>query len=184
MKKKLICIIILNLTLLMMSFKYDYKNEPKYVHLADNIINKTANELKKEKRLHLIGHGGSMMYDVKKLGISFVSIDEITIEEGRKLIQYCAQKLLSNINSNKQIRPYLNTVPFEVKDIDVAISFRERDTEKNYSIDFISMHYGKIIYDISDKEEVLKTIHEETYEEALKIVESEKSNKETKSPSE
>ncbi|HEU64351.1 MAG TPA: hypothetical protein ENH96_03045 [Chlamydiae bacterium] len=164
--------------------KYDYKNEPKYVHLADNIINKTANELKNEKRLHLIGHGGSLMYDVKKLGISFVSIDEITIEEGRKLIQYCAQKFLSNINSNEQIRPYLNTVPFEAKDIDVAISFKERDMGKNHSIDFISMHYGKIVYDISDKEETLKTVHEETYDEALKIVESEKFNKEIKSTSE
>ncbi len=187
MKKKLITILILNFLFFMISCKsfskYGYQNEPKYIHLADGIINKTANEFKTQKHLYLIGHGGSLMYDVKKLSISFVSNEDIDINKGRELIIYCIQTFLSNINSDEQIRPYLNTFPFQAKDIDISISFRESDTEIKHSIDFISMHYGKIFYDISDKEETLKTIHKETYEEALKIVESEKFNKEIKSPS-
>ncbi|NGX64035.1 MAG: hypothetical protein KR126chlam6_01459 [Candidatus Anoxychlamydiales bacterium] len=179
MKIKLMSLIVLKCFCLLTSCKsspiFDYKNEPKYVHLSDEVIKKTANALKSEKGLYMIGHGGELMYDVKKLAISFVCNYEINMKEGRELIVYSVHKFLSNINSNEQIRPYLNEFPFQVKDIDIAISFKVREKIKKDSIDFVSIYYGKVFYDISDKEEVLKTIHEETYEEALKIVESEKS---------
>ncbi len=154
----------------------NYQNEPLYVHLSDEVIIKTAKELKNEKNIYLIGHGGQLMYDVKKLFISFTCDETIAIKEARNLIVYSTQKFLFNINSNEQLRPYLHISPFHVKDIDLAISFDEIAEKNDQTIDFVSIHNGQIIYDVSDEVEVLKTIHKESYEEALKIVGNEKYN--------
>ena len=117
-----------------------------------------------------------MMYNVKKLHIEFISDQSIDIKKGRKLIIYCAQKFLHNINSNKEIRPYLYSSPFGFKDIDIALYFNDKDSLKKNTLNTISMFYGKISYDVSDEVAVLKTIHTESYEEALKIVEKEKND--------
>jgi hypothetical protein len=44
---------------------------PRYVKLAANITEKTAEKLKEKKNLHLIGTGGGMMHDIQMMAMSF-----------------------------------------------------------------------------------------------------------------
>ncbi|NGX49084.1 MAG: hypothetical protein K940chlam5_00680 [Candidatus Anoxychlamydiales bacterium] len=150
-----------------------YKKEPKYVHLADEIIKVTSEELREKKNLILIGTGGSLMHEVKKISMSYLYPGSFNIAETRDLVIFASQLFLKNININEEIKPYLIHDPFQINDIKIFISTQNEKSP----IRAVTLSSEKLIFYISDKEEVLKKIHEETYEEALKIVENEKSSK-------
>ncbi len=146
-----------------------------YEVIADQITKQTILQLEKEKGLIAIGTGGGMMGDIYNMGISFQYFQPLNLEESRKLLVYTVQTYLNNINSNKEVRPYLHNYPFPIKNIEIRIWGRQPngDILPPNQLGYICALDGVLSYESSKsgKFEPRKILLEETYEEALKIVE-------------
>ena len=152
----------------------DYKI-PDYEKIADTITARTAQKIESETGLHLIGTGGGMMDHVRMMAMSFDHLEETSIEQGRELLVYCVKEYLDAINANVEIRPYLAHYPFTSKDVEIAI-FIYTPTHKDVSIGklaVVSAVRGELRYRVRQLDPVIfKQIYEETYEEAVKILET------------
>ena len=145
---------------------------PEYEKIADAITAKTAKKLEKEKGLLLIGTGGQMMNDIQMMMMGFNFYQEIDLKTARKLIVYVISEYLSQINNNKDVRPYLHEYPFTAKNVEIEIFIYHPNgsrlpQEKIYCISAIngSIYY----YRRGQKQYTEETLCEETYEEALKL---------------
>ncbi len=117
---------------------------------------------------------------------TFYSFEKANLQQARKVLINCIENLLNEINNNKEISSYLYSAPFTYKNLDLGIFFfnkKGKPRNENY-IYTCAIDEDKIYYKTAYPNGTFARIHEETYEESLKIVESEKSNKEIKSPSE
>jgi hypothetical protein len=149
------------------SFSSDYEK------IADKITEKTAKELKAQKNLYLVGTGGQMMDDIQMMMMGFNFYRVVDIETARQLLVDSVQEYLSAINSNEEIRPHLHNYPFTAKNVEIVIYFYNSDGSEISSgkINIAAANQGKVIYYIDDPEKNnIKPIHEETYEEALMLV--------------
>ena len=156
-------------------FIFGCSRDSKHIFIADQLTKQTADQLKKEKGLSLIAIGGGMMGDIQAMGADFAYFNLVNLQEARKLIVYASQCYLKNINSNKKIRPYLHNYPFDIKNISVLIVINHPETlslEKK-NICCISIVKGIISYNLESPTRYapMPLLKEETYEEALKIVE-------------
>jgi hypothetical protein len=149
----------------------DYKNEPKYIHLAHKMIFKTAKQLKKEYNFQLVGTGGSLMYCVEKLHMSLLFKKDLDLDGARNFITYSSKLLLKNINNNTEIRPFLSHYPFIANDIEIFLNTQI----DNSPIKGVTISKGEITYYILDSKRHLQETHEESYDEAIKIIEKNKS---------
>ena len=143
---------------------------PSKQSLANDVRARTAFQLKMEKGLTPFGTAGQMMDEIKMLGLSFQYHKEICIEEARKLLLTSGELLVSVINSNELIRPYLNNYPFEVKNVEILIFlFKPNGTQFDLDkLHLVTLVKGELEYFIrSSDTNLLKTIYSETYEEAV-----------------
>lgn len=163
---KYIISIVLSLCLISCSTEINYET------LADKVTDKTAFKLKKEKGLHLFGIGGQMMGDIQLMSMSFQFFQELTLQEARKLLVSTIQEYLSEINSDKELRPYLHSYPFTEKNITIKIFIQNRKENTNAleSIDYISSINGILTYYLPDNphDHSDRILCRESYEEALK----------------
>ena len=147
---------------------------PEYEKMADRITAKTAKKIEKETGLRLCGTGGGMMNHIRMMAMSFDCSHEIDIEQARELVLHCANEYLNAINSNEEIRPHLVQYPFMPKNVQIDIFIHPSDQREipTGSLVVVSTSYGMISYMVRGTgSERLKDVHEETYEEAVKIVE-------------
>ncbi len=153
----------------------------KMVHRA---VYKTAETLNNRFQIRYVGiseAGGENYY--KEVGLHFELFRIISKEEGREIIVNCAEELLKEINSNPQLLPYLKPSPFTVKNIEITIYVRHPDGRIPYHPDFcvLSLQRGLLSYSTTSPEMRLEYkfyTEEESYEDALKIVQSRELNKE------
>ncbi|KPK33082.1 MAG: hypothetical protein AMS24_02180, partial [Chlamydiae bacterium SM23_39] len=102
------------------------------------------------------------------------------IDKARELLVYAAEVFLNEFNSFEKIRPYLANYPFTSKNIDLSIFFHD---EKNNSyasphLTYVFLGYGETVnYVKKNENNQFQTVHEETYEEALAIVNKNNSKK-------
>ena len=146
---------------------------PEKTKLENSIMAKTAKQLKKAKKLIPIGYGASQLKGKEFLGLSFEYSSSLKIEEIRRLIVYSADLLLNNWITDKKYQKYLKN-PYSVKNIEIEIYLINKDGSKvSFSeICVAALAREKISYKIKDGHH-LKTIHQETYEEAKKIIKEE-----------
>jgi hypothetical protein len=146
---------------------------PRYVKLAAEITEKTAQKLKGKKNLYLVGTGGGMMNDIQAMHMSFHFYQEVDLKEARELVVYAANEYLLDINNNEEIRPYLHEYPFTAQNVEVVVFFYNPDGSKVASgkIKVAAVKQGKVVYYIDYPEKyTLKSIYEEPYEEALQAI--------------
>ena len=150
-------------------------HNPDYEFLANRVIKRTVEQLRAEKDLRASGTVGQMMGDIQLMGVDFHYYHLVNLQEARKLITYATQTFLKNVNDNKEIRPYLHNYPFTAKNIEITIFVSEPNGQHpaQGDIEVISLRNGTIVYELTapSKFEPWPVLHEETYEEALKIVE-------------
>lgn len=151
-------------------------------NVAHLITVKTAQKIKNETGLHLCGTGGGSSEGLlRKLNMCFDHYGEITMEEGRELLIYCVQEYLSAINASQEIKSSLLHYPFTPKDVEIIIYVRGADKKRvdigEYNV--INANGGRLIYTIRQPDpEGMKRIHQETFEEAVKLVEAQDSKME------
>ena len=160
-------ILVTGLVSLLMSACGSLKEEPDYEKIADKITIKTADQLRQEKGLILVGIGGQMMNDIQMMSMSFHLYHEIDLEKARELVINSVNEYLKAINLSEEIRPYLHEYPFTAKNIEFWLWIYNPDrselpTDKIYHI--LSAN-GEICY--YTRGEILhQTLCEETFEEA------------------
>ncbi len=149
--------------------------EVDYERLADKVTNQTAKRLLIEKNLHCVGISGGMMGLIQRMGMVFDYNKSVSLEEARRLAVYAMGKYRKDINASKEIRPYLIEYPFPIDRLKISISFYKDDSLSQVDADQIStiFLFGDIVqYCLPSKGESI-VLHQETYEEALKIVQEE-----------
>ncbi|NNM43194.1 MAG: hypothetical protein HKM07_02500 [Chlamydiae bacterium] len=143
-----------------------------YEQIADTITTETAKKLQKEKGLILAGTGGRMMNDIQMMMIGLTFSHEVTVEEARELLIYSTEKYLLEINNNEKIRLYLHEYPLTAKNIEIEIFFRNPDGSSvgPGKIRVATAYEGILTYSVKYAEnKSLKSIHTETFEQALKL---------------
>ena len=139
-------------------------------------------DMSKQHKLSYFGGGGAFLYNVKNINISFASREMMDLGQARKLLISCSEELLRRINANDRIRPYLEHFPFSEKGIDLSISYFDSKLNHIQSkyIAGVFIINGNICYAVYDQEaSTLKTVHKESYQEALKIVRSQNDTQES-----
>ena len=145
-----------------------------YTHIAAKIRRKTATQLEKEKGLWAIGTPGQMYNDIEEIGLEFEYFHLVNLEEARELLVYAIQVFLNNINSNKEVRPFLHNYPFTTKNIEIRIWISQKSGEDPPlgNIEFIALRQNKLTYQLTRtiKPGPWPILYEETYEEALEAL--------------
>lgn len=176
-----------------------------YIKYVDEIINEFVVEMAEKHNIHCCGSGGSMSEGVAEIEVIFISNSEPNIENARKIEISAIQDLLHRINVHEKIRPFLREYPFNADRVSISISFETKTGErpKDGAVAFIFLAKNKLFYRSAEMklsasfpltrvnshnewtteiipgelQEELIPLMEETYEEALKIVESEQNKK-------
>lgn len=146
------------------------KNTHNYEKTADNITIKAIKKLMFSYDLKLIGHGGSMMNNVKLISLHFYYYQPTSIEKARNILLDITTKLISDFNCDEKIRPFLANYPFNENNLDIAITFlnKDNDYQSPPSISTAATRNSKIYYyNFAPEKDRLVSILEESYSEAL-----------------
>jgi hypothetical protein len=139
--------------------------------LVDQLLRKTGNKISNEKKLLLIGTGSRMMNEIKMLALSFNTSEQLTIPEARDLLIYSVDTLVSSINDDEKLRPYLVKYPFSSKNVQIRI-FIGDDNDSYLSSEPLctaSTIEGEFNYLTWGSKGRLKEVLEETYSDAVTI---------------
>jgi len=148
--------------------------------LTLSIQYKIAHKFVKKYDMKVIGDSAAMPEGIiNNLGLLFQVFQVQTREQAREILVDCVQEFLSEINSNKEIRPHLKVYPFTAKNITIDLYSRSiDDIEDLFDPDIMiaSARFGKIWYKIEDENQKssLKSEYEEAFDEAVKLVNIEK----------
>ena len=130
----------------------------------------------KQKGLTPFMTGGGLGKNFE-IAVGFECFQKVNISDARKLGVGCALAMLKKYNTNKKFREKTPYYPLKTKDIMILIGFRNEDGKsmKSSYVANMGISSGKVRYRYCDKKTgKLVKFHEETFEEALKIVEAEK----------
>ena len=143
--------------------------------IADRLTDNFSKKMYENKGLVTIGTGGGGPGKLRMLAVDFECYQEMNISHARKLLLECVDGFLVEINKNPELKPFLREFPFTFKNVCIDIVFVKKDDRifvDHPSIAATGIKEGRIDYTTYVNERLI-TIKEETYEEALKIVEQE-----------
>ncbi len=178
MKKKIFIWICFFCCLLLFIMGCDNRTESE--KLARRAMHKTAVILEKRHQMKFIGwsEGGDEHY-YNNVGLNFKVFRVLSKEEGRIMLIDGVEELVKEFNATPELQPFLNPAPFMPSNVKMHIYDYQPDGGKLYypNIVVFSAYDGKVQYStkIPEKEFGYYTQDEETYEEALNIVRSQKS---------
>jgi hypothetical protein len=180
------------------SFLYADQDDKAYLKYEDEIVEQFKKEMRKKYKLECWADGGSMPDKVRSIRVYFNFPERANIEQARKLEVTAIERLSELINSHEKIRPYLAEYPFTPERLHVMISFEDEngDNRRDGSVCMVLQARNKLTYctavmkkefwtgtvDARDPKNIIKhpdrevwverfeDIHEEPYEEALKII--------------
>ncbi len=145
-----------------------------YVEEANKIINRITTEVYKQTGIRAFGTGGSMSEDLEGLDLALIKNDLVDINKARIYYVKTALIALNAVNSNKAIRPYLHNYPFMLANFNLSINFLDSnaDNPKPPLIARIMNFNNLIEYETkrTDVPHKYDTVHQETLEEAIRIV--------------
>jgi len=118
----------------------------------------------------------------KKIGLDFNRFGKMSKDEGRKIIIDCVNVLLNEINSDPKLQPFLIDKPFTINNVRIVIIvFTSEGKDIFYpDIRVFSAFGGKINYSTKSPDHKYNyyTREEETFEEAMRIIEAQNKEKE------
>ena len=143
-----------------------------YCKYVDEITKPFIDRVYQEQNFRLVGGGGSFIHNVKLISLSFdKAIDDVEVSESRVWLVNCVEEMLKAVNEKKELHPYLDHFPFTNKGIKLSLMFNYNYTKNNRAVAHVLNYDGKVYYSYYDPEEdQLKDLHQETYEEAVRIV--------------
>ncbi|WP_154017656.1 hypothetical protein [Criblamydia sequanensis] len=146
--------------------------EKNYIYVVARIEKNFEDKILKKYHLRCIGSGGYLMYNVKSLELAFQHKGVLNKNDLRKLLIELTSQYLEDINSNEEIRPYLENYPFTPKNVDITIYLIDLHKQEIFypNICIAESSYGTIRFKTVDEANPIApfyTTEKETYEEAL-----------------
>ena len=116
-----------------------------------------------------------MMGDIQAVALGFASYKALNVDEARKLYVNIVEEYLHRVNCNEEVRPYLHNYPFTINNLEFNIEFDESNgrMKSDGHVAYVSFIASRnlIFYSSYDyKTHKFQDLHQESYEEALKIV--------------
>lgn len=145
----------------------DYLENPK-VKLKDSrvqdlhlrrLIAQAAEAVAKDLDVKLYGSGHAALVKVEKISLSFEKDMPLSVDKSAKLAKSAARTVLSVINKNERIRPFLVHHPFTVRDISISIIFtgeKEGSFAAPPSASSVRVHGGEVI--VTQYDEIAKRL--------------------------
>jgi hypothetical protein len=137
--------------------------------IPSNIINSYCRQVQREKDWRLEATGSVNLdpgIQCKTLG--FRGSQLLTLEQARSLFVEETEKLLAQLNKKNS-----QNTPFTIRNVDYGVGFEYRSCQyrSDIHVAHIFSSRNRVVYQKYDSlSEQLVTIHEETYDEALAIV--------------
>ncbi len=147
--------------------------EPVYCKYAKEIQTEYLRAMNKQYGLVCSGFGGGYINNVNLIHLDLDGVYNYSIQEARTLYITCVEELLKRLNTNEQIRPYLEHYPFTERGIRMGLSFEKANSDnvEDRYICYVSLINGEIYYRSYDHEnDSFIARHQEPYQEALRIV--------------
>jgi hypothetical protein len=198
MTKKNIVNLFIMLFMGWFSFLHADQDDKAYLKYEDEIVEQFKKEMRKKYKLECWADGGSMPEKVEEIRVCFDFQKKAGIDLARELVVKAVERLTELVNNHEKIRPYLAEYPFPQKRVEIMISFRDKNgnKRKDGSVCLVLQTRNKLTYctavmkkefwpgtvDARDPKNIIKEpdeiiwieryedIHEEPYEEALKII--------------
>lgn len=153
--------------------------------VIDTIFASFTEKMSDEYGLQRWSIGGKMTNDIEEIGAKFMVFQPATQEEARQLLLQVTEKLLTAVNSNEKLRPYLKEYPFPASLVKMRICFRNNryGTYRDGSMEDVTLEGDEITYfqrvrrpteEGEDTKFVLSdtiVFGKEPYQEALKVIE-------------
>lgn len=156
---------------------------PLYERYADEVTNAFLKEVYNKYGFECEATGGRMPHDVEEISVSLCANQTATVEQARELEIKLTERFAQIINAHEKIRPFLREYPFPSNRARVTISFRvskkKKESFKDDEVFLVFQAKKRIYYQACNYENpyLLKDINDESYEEALKIVQIKKEKK-------
>jgi hypothetical protein len=157
-------------------FKNSDYQTPKSEQAVNKILNQTANILKHRYNMKPIATNVAMPGGiVKLLGLDFQLLGPLEKEKIRNILIDSAQELLKNINADAEIRPYLESYPFTIQNVEINLFLIDaKGSEINHpdigiagiaegELDYLTLLYTDIPNQVTESKE--------SYKDALDILE-------------
>lgn len=141
--------------------------------IVNQVVCKAERAIEKKYHIKTIGVGLAMPEGiVRQIGLSLYTRNQLTKENLRKLLVECSQELLTQININVEIQPFLRESPFTLENVEIIIFNHDKDGMNLYDPEICVARFseGILTYktDDPDVKYKYKNRFTETYEEALK----------------
>lgn len=145
------------------------------VRITRQVRSQAAKNIKEKLGLIPIGIGAQMMDQIEILMLGFQCKNDISMEEGRKLLVYSVIEFLKEINSNEAIRKYLYNYPFLPQNVEVTIFLAKPDGSSfNLNdLEVLSASDGMISFNFCNGTISGYNTYRESFKDALRIVEKE-----------
>lgn len=166
--------VVLIITMGLKVYGKEYES-PIYTQYVAEITRSFSKQIEKDFDLKCVGNGGEMPYDVEVISVKFLSYRSATVEEARELEVKLTEKFVQVINAHEKIKPFLREYPFPSSRSHVTISFRDprkKNSSVGNDVELVFQARNRIFYQAKnlDNPYLGKDIKDESYEEALRIV--------------
>jgi hypothetical protein len=144
--------------------------------LVNSLLPKAAGIIQDKYKIIPCGTGVSMPGGpIQKLALCFSTKYPYTKEELRGLLIKSAQALLDQVHENNEIQKFIKKPPFNIKNIQIIIYNSDKNGREVYDpgISTAEISEGTLTYQTVDSNDTFnyQNEFEESYEEALKILE-------------
>lgn len=95
--------------------------------LSDQIFLKFGKELSEKNSLYLSTVGANLTNGIEEISAKFIFFSPSTIDEARKIALLAIDKILSAVNKEPSLKPYLKPYPFPTAQLTIRIEFRKND---------------------------------------------------------
>ena len=168
-----VVILIISMGLKVNAKEYE---SPAYTQYVAEITSSFLKQMYSEFGFECEASGGRMPHDVEEISVQLVAFQSATVEQARELEIKLTERFVQIINAHEKIKPFLRERPFPSSRAHVAIVFEKLKKKKTPSTDvkFVFQAKNRIYYQTENPNNpyVYKDIKNESYEEALKIVQS------------
>jgi hypothetical protein len=129
---------------------------PPHAKEAQNVVKEFGLQIEHAIGLHSLGSGG--FYTNKKVDsfyIDFEIVKNLSEAEAKALLKEVVETLVTFVNQNESVRPYLKNYPISANEISVSIAFIDEKRAPQKELSQIHLFDGVIYYSkfIAEKKE-------------------------------
>ncbi len=129
---------------------------PPHAKEAQGVVKEFGDQIEHSKGLHSLGSGG--IYTNKKIDSFYIDFEiakKLSEAEAKTLLKETVEMLISFVNQNKSVRPFLKNFPISANEVSVSIAFVDEKRTPLKEFSQIHLFEGVVYYSkfITEKKE-------------------------------